>query len=415
MLERSTITEQFSSFVELADDRFSRWVSDSQLKRNIQSTQARANVNLDRQSTRSSTQFWVIYWYKRWRSQGRSRRSVSYSHLTAFVQEACYWAAQRTTRFSINQYGLADYFQLAIARFDRVLQHFSPTRGSRLEAYAYTAFCNIIRDTLRQRKELDICSDWALLRRISQKRLEEALKAEGRRDIAHYILAWRCYKLVYTPLGKGAKPQKLGPPGPEVWQAIVCEFNQQRQAMTPMPPSSDTATLAQWLHHSVVAVRAYLYPKATSLNIAQMGRDSGEIQDVLIDLETDSPLNLMVAVEEASTRQQQQGELNQVLQTALQQLSPEARDMLRLYYQAGQTQAHIAQTLDLKQYTVSRRLGKARESLLEEISLWSRDTLHISLTSAVVKDITATLEEWLYSHYAAQPQEILQNDPTESR
>jgi hypothetical protein len=54
----------------------------------------------------------------------------------------------------------------------------------------------------------------------------------------------------------------------------------------------------------------------------------------------------------------------------------------------------------MKQYTISRRLTKARETLLLALAQWSRDTLHITLTSDVLKDTSTVLEEWLQTHYS---------------
>lgn len=407
MLERSTITEQFSTFIELADDRFSRWVTNARLSHSMRLALKQVNAELNQQPIRAAAQFWTTYWHKRWRDGGEgSRASLPYGHLAAFMQEPCYWAAHKMARFSNQPSGLADYFQLAIARFDYVLRHFSTAQSARLDAYAYTAFCNIIRDTLRQRKELDICSDWALLRRISKKRLEASLRAAGLQDVDQYVLAWRCYKRVHTPSPHGTR--QLHQPAAAVWQAIAQEFNQQRQTLDPVPPSCDAAVLAQGLRRCAAAARAYLYPKSTSLNEPQPGRDSGELQDTLVGPESCSLMDVIVLEEEAAARRSQQLEVDQVLREALLRLPDETQGILKRYYQQGQTQQQIAQALDLKQYTISRRLSKARETLLKQVSIWSRDTLHISLTSDVVTGINSVLEEWLHHYYEAQPQETRQ-------
>jgi DNA-binding transcriptional regulator LsrR (DeoR family) len=72
---------------------------------------------------------------------------------------------------------------------------------------------------------------------------------------------------------------------------------------------------------------------------------------------------------------------------------------LELYYAQALTQQQIAQQLEIKQYTVSRRLGNAKEKLLLTLAKWSQETLHISLTSTVVNDMYVVLEEWLQTHY----------------
>jgi len=62
-----------------------------------------------------------------------------------------------------------------------------------------------------------------------------------------------------------------------------------------------------------------------------------------------------------------------------------------LVLQRGLTQQQIALQLQMKQYTVSRRLTKSRETL-QALAQWSQQTLHISLSSNVLKNISAVLE-----------------------
>ena len=401
MLERASLVEQFSTFIELANERFSRWVPDGRLIRSMSAAQNR----LGEQSTPATdeqgmAQFWAIYWHRRWqKGNAEPYAALSYGHLAAFVQEACYWAAQKTTQFSSSRYTLADYFQLAIARLDTVLKSFSSERGSRLETYAYVAFKNIIRETLRQQKEIHICSDWALLLRLSQTRLEASLRATGKLEIAPAILAWRCFKAAYDPSVHSTR--QLDQTDADIWSVVVREYNQQRRTLSPIPPSGEVPPLHKTLRHCAAATRTYLYPKVASLNAALPGQDGGELQDILASPEEDALLEAMVAHEELAQRRQQQANIDQVLRAALGQLPDEAQKIFTLYYRENQTQQQIAEGLGIKQYTVSRRLSKAREAMLKEIAIWSRDTLHIALTSDLLASINTVLEEWLARHYGA--------------
>lgn len=404
MLKRASVSEQFSTFVELTDERFSRWVSDGRLIRSM--TIALECLHQSSKSVRqvkdeASPNFWTLYWHQRWRQNGEPRQTASIprGHLAAFVQESCYWAAQKTYQFASDRYTLADYFQMAIARLDTVLNGFSPERGSQLDTYAHVAFKNIIRDTLRQRREINVCSDWQLLLRLSQKRLEDSLRTAGQVKVENSVLAWRCFKAVYEP--SNHPTQQLDAIEGDIWPILVREYNQQRQTLTPVPPSSDAKILSQELRRCAAAVRAYLYPPVTSLNVPDSGRDKGEMQDTLVAREEASLLDAMIAAAETATRGQQQRHVDQVLRAALSQLTDEAQQIFSLYYQEGQTQQQIAKALNIKQYTVSRRLSKARESMLKQVAIWSRDTLHISLTSDVLININTVLEEWLQRYYNA--------------
>lgn len=402
MLKRASVTEQFSTFVELTNERFSRWVPDGRLMRSMMialTCRQQQGKSISQGKAPAPRNFWAVYWHQQWQQKGESEPtdSVSRGHLAAFVQESCYWAAQKTSQFGSDLYTLADYFQMAIARLDTVLNCFAPERGSQLDTYAYIAFKNIIRETLRQRKEINICSDWQLLLQVSQKRLGHALRTAGQKEVTQPTFVWRCFKAVYEPATHTAR--QLDDRSADIWSMIAHEYNQQRQTLTPVPPHGDAKMLSDELRRCAAAVRAYLYPQVTSLNLPQSGRESGEVQDTLMDQDAASLLDAMVMAEATATRAQQQRNVDQVLREALSKLTDEAQQIFSLYYREGQTQQQIAQVMDVKQYTVSRRLSKARESMLKQVAIWSRDTLHISLTSDVLININTVLEEWLQRYY----------------
>ena len=94
-------------------------------------------------------------------------------------------------------------------------------------------------------------------------------------------------------------------------------------------------------------------------------------------------------------------ELSRVIVGAIGKLGAQQSELLRLYYQAGLTQAEIAQTIGVKQYTVSRRLSRSREALIGALVKWSQETLHIQLTPALVRSMSEGLEEWLSMYYGA--------------
>jgi len=73
--------------------------------------------------------------------------------------------------------------------------------------------------------------------------------------------------------------------------------------------------------------------------------------------------------------------------------------LIELYYTGELTQQQIAERLEMKQYTISRRLTKARESLLKALATWGESTLHIAPTSDLLKSTSAALEEWLMGRY----------------
>ncbi|KAM3111204.1 sigma-70 family RNA polymerase sigma factor, partial [Phormidesmis sp. 146-33] len=272
-----------------------------------------------------------------------------------------------------------------------ILKACDPEQRASLKTYASTAFSNIIRDYLRQRREIDFCTDWGLLLKLSRKRLIESLENAGINSevIENYTLAWTCFTSLYIPK-KSPELRKSSPPDRDTWIAITNLYNSQTHRAKATPES-----LERWLTVCASRSRDYLYPSVTSLNLPKSGDMTGERQDDLSDPMQESLLNDLIAQEEEHDRQTQQGQVHAVLIASLGKLDTQAQDLLRLYYQTGLTQQQIAQQSGIPQYTISRKLSKARETLLRSLTQWSQETLHISPTSNVIKHISTVLEEWL--------------------
>lgn len=392
MRSRQEITEMFSTFAQLETDRFSKWLTDSKLRRSIQ------NCLASSAEVPASETFWALYWHKKWRN---CPSSLARMHLSAYLQESCYWAAYKTvTRFTNTQYGLADYFQMAIAEVQTILEEFNPDKSSSLKSFALMAFTSRLKDILRQRKEADICTNWGLLRKVSKKRVLKALQNAGLSilQIAQYRLAWTCFKELYVQNQSGGT-NKLPEPDRNLWSAVANLYNTERQSqLTPPGSECNYQIIEEWLTKIAVCVRAYLYPPIASLNVPNSSEDSSQMLD-LPDPTSESLMAEMIAQEDTENRQNQLSHMNAVLLTALLSLDAHSQEILKLYYKQGLTQQQIIQQLQISQPTVSRRLIKARESLLATLIRWSQETLNISVTSNLVKDMSAALEEWLRVRY----------------
>ncbi len=392
MRPRQGIIEVFSTFLQFDADRFSAWATEPRLRRSMQ-------VNLTRTGiVESREEFWVLYWYKLWQTQPNS---LAQSHLCAYLQEVCYWAAHKTNAsFSSTQYTLSDCFMMAIARLDKVLKGFNPQLGYGFKNYATVIFTSVLKDILRQHQEVDICTNWSLLRKISQKRLVESLQNVGLNTeaIACYVLAWNCFKTVYVP-NHPTGTRQLPKPDAATWEAIAQLYNQQRLVQLPSTQQCNAQTLEKWLGACAKAARSYLYPTFISINTPKPGQESGEFLDDVTEFTQETFLNEIIAAEEEQSKHLQQDQLKAELAEALAGLDPQAQKIVQLYYGQGLTQQQIAQNLDIKQYTVSRRLTKSREILLTSLARWSGETLHISLTSEVLSYINTVLEEWLKVYY----------------
>ncbi|WP_414585614.1 sigma-70 family RNA polymerase sigma factor [Scytonema sp. PCC 10023] len=391
MRPRQEITDMFSTFVQLERGRFSKWLTDPKLYRNIQNHLERSSSAL------KSENFWALYWHKHWQTQSHN---LARMHLLAYLQEPCYWVASKTvTKFTLSQYQLADYFQMAIAEVETILKDFNPEKCCSLKTYAIMAISSRLKDILRQRKEADFCTNWALLRKVSKKLLLEALEQAGlsQSAIAQYRLAWTCFKELYVQKQSGGT-SKLPEPNRQLWEAIANLYNREQQSqLTQSTGQCNAQTIEQWLTQTALYVRAYLFPPVKSLNAFKQDDDTTVTFD-LPDPSSDSLMADMIAQEDVQNRQNQISQMSAVLLKALQTLDVQTQEALKLYYQHGLTQQQIMQQLLWSQPTVSRRLVKGRESMLAALVKWSQD-LNISVNSNQIKDMSLALEEWLRNQY----------------
>ncbi|WP_347242281.1 sigma-70 family RNA polymerase sigma factor [Nostoc sp. FACHB-892] len=381
----------FSTFVQLERGRFSKWLTDPKLYRNIQNHLERSSSAL------KSEKFWALYWYKQWRS---GFDNLGRMHLLAYLQEPCYWVASKTfAKFNFSQYILADYFQMAIAEVETILKDFNLEKSSSLKAYAMMAISSRLRDILRQRREADICTNWALLRKVSKKLLSEALSEAGlsQSAIAQYRLAWTCFNELYIQKQLGGNSQ-LPEPNRQLWEAIANLYNHQRQSQITQPTEQRNAeTIEQWLTQTALYVRAYLFPPVKSLNAFEQNDDTTVTFD-LPDPSSEEPMANMIAEEDGQNRQNQISQMSNVMLKALHNMDVKSQEVLKLYYEQGLTQQQIMQQLQMSQPTVSRKLVKGRESILAALIKWSQD-LNISVNSNQIKDMSFALEEWLRNQY----------------
>jgi RNA polymerase sigma factor (sigma-70 family) len=347
--------------------------------------------------TTVSESFWALYWYQTWQT---SSHHLAGQHLSAYLQEPCYWAAQQMVKkFTSVQYKLPDYFQSAIAEVNTVLKGFNPDRGASLKTYAGMVFPSLLRDMLRQRQEADLCTGWTLLRKVSKKRLVESLQNIGLSDeaIAQHRLAWSCFKAIYI---QSTPTAPLPTPDTTLWVKVASLYNTERLEQLPSTRLTVSAeTIEQWLTRCVNAIRAYLHPPIDSLNTPKPNQASGEIQDDLPAPFSESLLSEIIAQEEVRNRRTQQSQIYRVVMTAIENLSAESQQLMQLYYQEGLTQQQIAQQLQIGQAKVSRRLTKARESLLIALVQWNQAELNNSPTPTLIKEMSTALEEWLRIRY----------------
>jgi RNA polymerase sigma factor (sigma-70 family) len=421
---RQHLIQLFSTFIQFEDDRFRAWLTAPKLKRSMQRClEAQAKSG----SLENADLLWAKYWQQQWisaqsspeandssRPPARSNlEGLAIEHLSAYLQETCYWVAHRMAAQVANpQYTLPDCFQIAIATVAVILNKYSFGQGASLKTYASIAFGNTIRDVLRQQKELNSRTDWGLLRKLSQKQFVESLQADGLAEpaIAQHRLAWTCFKTCCAP-EQSPQARQLPQPDRAHWETAAALYNRLRQQQEPVPPPATTENLEKWLKRCASRARNYLHPTLASLNQERGEPGSGELLDDVPDPSDGSPLTLMLAQEEQQEQRTHQAEMMAALQSALAKLDAPLQEIFHLYYCKRLTQQQIAAHLNAKQYTVSRRLTTAKEKLLRAIALWSQESLHISLTSPALNTISLVIEEWLDAHYQNATNHSSKGDP----
>ena len=390
MQERKKIIDLFTTFLQFDTDKAIGWITDGRLRRSILVSQARLL------QPENSEIFWVGYWYKKWLLH---QSNLAKQHLSAYLQETCYWVANKTVKnIYSRQYSLSDCFQMTIARIDKVLKGFKPQMGFSLKHYGSAIFSSELKELLRQQQEIDICTNWRLLRKLTQKRLVESLENVGMNSkiIERYILAWKCYQELYTPTQRTGT-RKLQKPSPQTWEAITALYNNQRLTqLSSNAPECSPEVVEKWMLACAKAVRAYFYPNSISLNAPRGdGEASRELINDLPEYQQESPISQIVIQEEELNRQAQRDQISAVLLAALQELDEESRQIIELYYSGKFNQQQIAKELGIKQYSISRRLTKAREALLVKLATYCRESLHISLNPPVLDYISTLMKEWL--------------------
>ncbi|MGB3640329.1 MAG: sigma-70 family RNA polymerase sigma factor, partial [Rivularia sp. (in: cyanobacteria)] len=283
----------------------------------------------------------------------------------------------------------------------KILKSFNPEYSSHLKSYAELAFKRIIKDELRLRRETDICSDWGLLHKVSRKRLVKSLQNMGLNTqiIESYVLAWECFKELYT--GDNTNIRQLNQPDAQTWEAITHLYNTERLNRLSSPtPIINHQTIEKWLLSAASSVRNFLYPKVISADSPLFEGEGSSLLDILPGDGETSLLAEIIQQEETANLANQQIQLNQVLQQAITALDTQSQQLLQLYYSEQVTQKEIAAQLNIKQYTVSRRLSSIKKSLLLTLTQWSQNTLHISPKSDVIDAINTSLEEWFQFHYS---------------
>ena len=300
--------------------------------------------------------------------------------------------------FSHGSLQAEDYFQIAIQDVSHILNGYDPRQGFSLENYASPIFRSALYKNLRQHHQVDICTPWSLLRRFSRKRLREALLQDGytKVQIESRVLAWRCYRQIYTPASQSGA-RTLSRPDGAIWAAIAQLYSRERDPERHL--QADGPEIERWMLAAAQALRNYQNPTVVSMNMPRAASDQGEFLNLLA-ADEETPLEKLSLVEEEQQRTRLRHQVGRVISEALSQLTPELQELLELYYRQDLTQQQLAERLQTRQYTISRWLSRAKSQLLLAIATWAQKNLHVSANPDVLEDMCQHLENWLSEYFS---------------
>jgi hypothetical protein len=401
MKKREDMVQKFSTFLSFGDYNSSQkttWQADLQLERHMKSL-----VDSDPEA---KEEFWTRYFLKSLRevlpqesSQPMQFTSATLKierHLSAYLQEACIWAAQKNYQkfnFLRHKYPIQEYFQIACSFANLPAKLFKSFNldhpHSNLEGYAKTAILRFIRDKIYQQdieaKRVKF-SEHGLLKDLTNKELQEALAARGLKQpqIDLYRLAWQCFDEIYQV----KHDRSLEPPNQEYLKQITSCYNQRLKNLNLPAIPVDEEKIKAMLQICIQAARDYRTKNFLPLEHCEIMSDPAPtLWDTIVQEEEREELQLIVS--------------------KLFDAVPEpGQTMLKLWLGLNLTQTEIATVMKnkypelQKQYQVHRHLSRHTRNLLRDfVTEWNQIHPEFSLNDeSDIARVKESFEQCLESH-----------------
>jgi len=387
MKKRRDLIELFSTFLQI-DDHYDAlgpsWVKSPRLANNmLRKIEAEPD---------GKEEFWAQYWLREV-IQTSPTPLVAKEHLSAYLEEACYWTVikihQQLSTYNLRRVDCFLMAREAVANPVKLFKNYD-YKSSSVKTYCQFPLRSAILDQVRKGRELDKYTWPALLRAITKKRLKEALSQANIKEpsFSQCVLAWQCFVAEYVPdKVKGSK--QLQPPNQKQLEGIATYYNQQKNSENPVVSGQDIQSL---LDSCVQAIQNNSKVSFVAL------------EDCLSEpaLSSENPLD------EQESEESESHAVNTVLEQAFTTLPEPAQVLLKLWYGLGINQSDLALALGIqKQYQVSRQVGKHKQFLLTALAEWSKKTLQITLNSQQLNEMGKQLDEWLEEHSSTPFRQVL--------
>lgn len=400
MQKRQSTVQKFSTFLSFTGDRKNptpQWTTDPRLERNIQQ-----QLHNDPEKT---AELWSLYFLKLLLNETTtnqhylaSKSRLAENHLSAYLQEPCYQAAQKIQKQfqSIRyKYALEDLFQIGnvfVSEPAKLFRSFKLDHQGSLEGYAKTAIFRFIGNTIYAQDieaKREKFSDYGLLRDLNNKELKEALAARGicDRQSDPHCLTRHCFNAVCQPQTRQGSRSSEAPSPEDLVQIASC-YNQQRGQFNLPNGLADAKTIQELLSTCIQAARDYRTKRVLALD-----------NDDLICDPMPTPWETVIQTEE---QEQMQSLVAEIFAT----LPEMGQTLFKLWLGLNLTQTEIATVLKSKypelqkQYQVARHVGKYSKNFLKAF-LQQCQQLNYDLElqdDGAISLIQALLDECLQSY-----------------
>ena len=375
MKKRESIIQQFSSFISLINDNKNFnfiWKTEIHLERNISF--------LVQSEPDAKEEYWARHFLKIIRELSKqelfekkenlyvsisSSEKLAERHLCAYLQEACLWAARKSSqrfKFIQHKYPLEEYFQIANSAIyppAKLLRNFNfEYHQTNIEGYTKTAVIRFISNTIYQ-KELEgkreKFSNYGLLKDLSKKEMQEALTIKGINQnlVSLYCLAWQCLEQIYQPNQRQGN-RSLETPSAECFQEIASLYNEQCNQLGFLEAPVSKDKIKEILEFCIQAARDYRTKHFLPL----------ENYDNLTDSQHTALDNLI--------QEEEWQQVNSLVSSLFSAIPKTGKIMLILWLGLNLTQTEMAVVLKnkypeiQKQYQVARQMARYNKILLKE-------------------------------------------------
>ncbi|MFM6454895.1 MAG: hypothetical protein ACKPH7_24180, partial [Planktothrix sp.] len=431
MNKRDNIIQKFSTFLGFGD-RKAIWQADPQLERRMKS--------LVESDPEAKAEFWAKYFLKMFRDLSQegcpkftdfdNTKLYTYTdsitathskaleipsliiarHLSAYLQEACLWAAQKSyLKYKLirYKYPLEEYFQIASSFTHLPAKLFKSFNldhpRSNIEGYARTVLFRLIRDQLYQ-QDLEVkrekFSDYGLLRVLNAKELKESLLSHGiqQSKLDLYQIVWQYFNEIYPHQREGYNCN-LEFDNREILTQIAEFYNQRINQLNLSEKVAQEDTIQAMLASCIKAARNYRTKQFIPL----------EEYDNLSD---PNPTPLEIVIQQEETQQ-----IQLIISKLFATLPQVGKIILILWQGLELTQSEIATVVKSqypelqKQYQVARQLARYTKTILKQFVIeWNQvnpsQAIQDEQSLEIIKE---ALDECLHLHCQQLVTSILQN------